>query len=353
MPIVCATDSAPRPADAPKLTVGAWTRIDASPSYLANGITIDPCNTSVLYTAGGTYPSANQHGVWRSTNGGASWTMLVSLDSPARVKVDPKDSKNMYVVDGVNGMTQGLWRTKDGGMTWEIPDGFKTTADSPDLKLRDAYSVDADPLDFRHLLVTFHNPWAAYNGASGVLESMDGGDHWIVHPPEATWAYAYGYDIFFLSNPALGLGNGQTWLLGSQGKGYWRTTDSGAHWTQVSDANMTHGGAQIYYTKKGVLYVSSDVDLIKSTNNGETFTHIPFSPVSGYAHLLSIFGDGTRLYAGGSGGPIFSALETDDTTWTAVNVQTFTAQPYQMAFDSKNKILYSANATGGLWALQQ
>jgi len=350
-PIVCAPDAG-RPSDAPKLESGVWKQIDASPKYWANGIVVDRCNASVLYSVGGTYPSDSQHGVFRSEDGGATWKQLVKLDSPGRIRVDSRDSKNMYVVDGVNGGTMGFWRTTDGGKTWEMPAGFIEASGRPEVQQRDAYDVAVNPEDFRHVLVTFHNPWAGWDRAAGVLESPDGGDTWVVHAPEPSWAGAYGYGVFFLSNPELGLGDSQTWLFGSQGDGYWKTKDGGETWTQVSKSSMTHGGAQLYYTKQGTIYLSSDDGVLKSADNGDTFTLITV-PISGAAHLLSVFGDGTNLYAGGYGTPVYTATEQADTEWTEVSDQTFMAGPYEMTYDPKNAILYSANASAGLWALRR
>ncbi|HYJ08492.1 MAG TPA: hypothetical protein VEX18_05770 [Polyangiaceae bacterium] len=313
---------------------------------------VDRCNASVLYSVGGTYPSDSQHGVFRSEDGGATWKQLVKLDSPGRIRVDSRDSKNMYVVDGVNGGTMGFWRTTDGGKTWEMPAGFIEASGRPEVQQRDAYDVAVNPEDFRHVLVTFHNPWAGWDRAAGVLESPDGGDTWVVHAPEPSWAGAYGYGVFFLSNPELGLGDSQTWLFGSQGDGYWKTKDGGETWTQVSKSSMTHGGAQLYYTKQGTIYLSSDDGVLKSADNGDTFTLITV-PISGAAHLLSVFGDGTNLYAGGYGTPVYTATEQADTEWTEVSDQTFMAGPYEMTYDPKNAILYSANASAGLWALRR
>ncbi|HEV8247100.1 MAG TPA: hypothetical protein VGP93_15085, partial [Polyangiaceae bacterium] len=234
VPPTCDGDtSAALPDNAPELTPGVWKNIDAVDNYYANGVVFDVCNPAILYTAGGVYPngfSPGMGGVFRSTDAGSTWEKLVELDSPARARIDPNDPLHLYVVDGVNGSTMGFWRTRDGGKTWEIPDGFKTVASSPEINLFDAYDDSADPADFNHVLVTFHNPWAAFNGASGVLESFDGGDNWVVHEPEPEWAGAYGYDVFFLYQPELEIGDSQTWLFGTQGNGYWRTTDSGTSW---------------------------------------------------------------------------------------------------------------------------
>lgn len=277
----------------------------------------------------------------------------MNLDSPGRIRLDPRNPQRLYVIDGVNGSTNGFWRSLDGGETWEIPQGFKDAVGQPDIGIYDAYHVEPDPTDFNHLLVTFHNPWSGYDLASGVLESHDGGDHWIAHPPTPDFKGGYGYDVFFLFDPTTGIGNSQTWLFTAQGGGYFRTTDSGLNWTKVSDRVMAHGGAQLIYTKSKLLYVTTVIGLMKSDDNGETFTDI-LPTGNTFNQFLALASDGTNLYtAPSTGGPLLTARLDNDSQWTTYNGQTFPAAgPYELHYDAANRILYSANASGHLFALK-
>src|SRR5260221_993379 len=105
----------------------------------------------------------------------------------------------------------------------------------------DVYSVNLDPGDPNHILLTFHCfSWSNNsNGGTGILESKDAGATFISHF-QAGWSHG---------NVATFLGNDHTWLLGTQDRGFWRTADSGATWKQVSTAGITHGGTQVYRSK--------------------------------------------------------------------------------------------------------
>jgi len=348
----CTKGNSTLPAGAPTLVPGTWKNIsppgvpfDANATAFTQGMTIDPCNPATIYV--GVF--VQNGGLYRSIDAGATWTELGAFDRPVNIRVDPNDPQHLYVGDGVGGSTNGFWVSHDGGQTWAMPDGFKAAAKI--VSDYDVYHVEPDPADFNHVLVSFHFYWqnGTWTGAlSGVFESFDGGDHFIIHQPNQGWEGAGGYNVFFLYNPALNIGNNKTWLYGTQGKGYWRTTDAGTTWTKVSDVSMDHGGGQLYYTKSGVLYASGSPSILRSADNGATWTKI-----GPYNAFLSVIGDGTHLYTGGHGGGHFlTAKESDDATWTDFNSQTFFEGPFEMALDSSNGILYSGNIRHGMWALK-
>jgi photosystem II stability/assembly factor-like uncharacterized protein len=346
----CAVDpSAPFPSTAPALTPGVWTDIAPIPTFYSNAIVFDPCNPATLYTVGGNYAASggpgDVHGVFRSTDAGAHWQQLVNLDSPGRFRLDPANPNRMYAVDGVNGGTWGFWRSFDGGEHWEQPQGFNDDVVAM-AGHGDLYQVAADPTDFLHVLITFHNPWRDLR-AAGVAESFDGGDSWVLHAPRPEWDGGYGHFVFFLYEPSLHLGNSRTWLFGNQSAaGYWRTEDAGETWAPVSDTGMTHGGAQIFYSPDGTLYLSGYDSLLRSRDNGRTFTRI--GPDARY--MIGVTGSATRLYTGAQG-HMFTATYADDESWTdlGANIASDGFQ-MEMSFDAAHRVLYSANAQGGLYA---
>jgi hypothetical protein len=348
------TPNAVLPAGSPALAVGVWTNIspagvpfDANATAFGQGITLDPCDVGTLYLAVvGFDPAKANAGIYKSTNAGSTWTRVGQLDEPINVSVDPRNPRHLYASDGVRGSTMGFWVSADGGNHWTLPDGFNTAARSVN-GCCDVYHVEPDPADFDHVLVSFHSGSWNVSGAAGILESFDGGASWIVHQPIVDWAWKGGYDVFFLRNPDLGLGDAKTWLFGTQGIGYWRTADAGTTWTKVTDVSMDHGGGQLYYTKSGVLYASGTPNIIRSMDNGLTWTKL----TSGA--FLSVTGDGNTLYTGNHGGGSFvTAMESNDATWSNFNSQTFAEGPFEMAFDSVNRILYSSNIRSGAWALK-
>lgn len=355
------TSVLPLPAGTPTLKEGVWS--DISPKGLnftgqpqtgsfTQGIAVDPCNPAVIWVAVDDF-DVSKGGLYRTSNGGVSWSKIGLFDQPTRIRIDPKNPKHVYVGDGVRGNTQGFWFSFDGGSTWSKPpnwDAFPATIGIANCAgLSDVYDIAVDPTDFQHVLVTLHSPYSwcdsKYGSDAGVLESKDGGMTWVAHTP--IQGTAEGHGISFL-------GKSTTWLLGTQGSGYWRTTDSGSTWSKVSTVDMAHGGGQTYRTKAGVLYTSSQSKVLRSTDDGLTWTE-----VGSETFTTSVFGDGNLLYVhnayGGNGATPFSTSpESDGLTWTQqpTSAGTFTDGPFEVAFDSTNRILYAANWGNGVLALK-
>jgi hypothetical protein len=351
----------------PDLIQGTWVEITppavttgAPETCIGQGVQIDTQNPSTIYWGNTPYQEGDG-GVFKSTDGGSTWDKVATvapvwqgandyLSMPVHVRVDPGDGQHLYAVDGVRGSSLGFFVSHDGGENFVMPQGFLDVLDEAGIQTRDLYDVAVNPTNFEHLLVSFHGAWAwesaEYGYDAGILESTDGGDSWTAHVPIEGWGA--GHSIKFLYDPALGIGDANTWLLGTQGDGFWRTTDAGDNWTKVSDVDITHGGGTIYYASSGVLYASG-LSTLRSTDNGATWSN------AGPGSSWGIHGDGETLYTGGSfnaNQPFKTSAESDGLTWTDYNSQVFFDGPYEMVHDTTNGILYSSNWTSGLWALK-
>jgi photosystem II stability/assembly factor-like uncharacterized protein len=307
------------------------------------------------------YASVQDNGLWRTVDGGKNWARLGTphkydysnttnyLDVPFEVAIDPCDSNHIYATDGVRGDFEGFWVSRDGGQNWIHPRGFAdismtTTIDTTDMAV--------DPSDFRHILLSSHSPWRGLSNA-GILESRDGGDTWIAHPPDPSWSVGTP-GIEFLYDPKAKIGDANTWLL--MGAGFWRTTDAGSTWTKVSVAEEPHGLDTVFRAPDGALYAGAVGNPMRSTDNGVTWTAIKSLPSKYYYAFQS---DGTNLYTLPKLGwptenmSYWTSPVSDGVNWTAYHPDTlFRDGPIVMRYDEVNHVVYSANWIAGLFAMR-
>ena len=126
--------------------------------------------------------------------------------------IDPTDANVVYTAAGY-GCAQGLWKSTNGGATWRQM--FSQTLIKQ--STNDIGSIDIDPTDHLHILVGTHSAWTGTPGAAGVRESRDGGNTWTLHPLPQAAGSSNHYAAFL---------NAKTRIVITQDLGIWRTTDS-------------------------------------------------------------------------------------------------------------------------------
>lgn len=322
-------------------------------------VAIDPSNPRTIYTGVDVYAGDQWHGIWKSTDGGSSWKHLGDgktpvqytnqtdvLDSCTNIAVDPTDSDHLYVTQGVRGSTVGFWVSHDGGLNWTRPQGFMDV-----FGVADVTAMAVDPSDFKHVILGSH----AYDPV-GILETKDGGTSWVKHPAPSGWAGG-SYSVLMLWDPETKQGDANTWLVSNNDQ-FWRTTDAGANWQQVGATHSVHGFTEKYYAKDGTLWVGSAGCPFRSKDNGVTWEEVKDAGLAcnGYQ---AVVGDGTNLYTllltyYNGENPFFTAPEATGTGWVPYKsgAQKFPQGASAIRFDRANRIIYSANLVGGLWALQ-
>jgi hypothetical protein len=356
-------------------TSANWTNLGPQTSIPTSGgagrvncIVFHPTNSSTIFI--GT-PSG---GLWKTTNGGSSWTTntdeLGSLGVTA-IAIDPTNTNTMYLGsgDGDAGDTYslGVLKSTDGGTTWN-PTGLSWTVNQTYRvsrlvmhptnssiliaattngiwKTSNAGSTWTQVLtgSFRDLEVDPSNPtvWYAGSYAAGtaaIYKSTSTGDTWTqltsglptsnvrrvaiaIAPSSPSTVYA-----LFCNNTDYGL------------YGVYRSTNSGSSWTQVKgptspnllgwNSNGGDAGGQGWYdlcitvnpTNANEVYVGG-VNIWKSTNGGTNWTIVAHWTGSGAAYVHADHhaiefapGSGTTLYSGNDGG--FFRSTNNGTNWT-------------------------------------
>ena len=241
------------------------------------GLDVDPTNSNVVYAG------VASGGIWKTTDGGTSWTNvgdnLASLTYGA-IAIDPNNTNTVYagageilynfspfIYDG-----QGLYKTTDGGTTWnQVTAGFGTITHFGDLQV--------SPHNSNFVFAALGSGyWHRGNLSNeGIWRSTDAGVNWtrtlnvidafdvIVHPTNSNIVYAA---------TAGGVTTG----------GFYISTNSGVSWTQSNTGLPTATSIlriQISLstltpsTIFALIYNASGTPVVyKSTNGGANWNQI-------------------------------------------------------------------------------
>jgi len=231
-----------------------WEPIfDDQPTGSIGAIAVAPSNPDVIYVGSGAgiiRPDLSTgDGMYKSTDGGRTWTHLGLRDSQmiADVVVDPNDPDLLFVAAlghpyGPN-EERGIFRSTDGGRTFEK------------VLYRDEYTsgndVVLDPSDPNTVYATLWQQQQGFRESSefggsgnGIFKSTDGGTTWrpltagLPSVIEANLAIAPSNPRLIYAmvagTPQAAAGSGPGRDGGTTGiVGLYKSTDAGEHWTPV------------------------------------------------------------------------------------------------------------------------
>jgi photosystem II stability/assembly factor-like uncharacterized protein len=220
-------------------------------------------------------------GVYKSTDGGDSWENMGLVESRhiGRVIIDPLDHEVVYVAAtghlwGAN-PERGVFKTTDGGATWTQVLFIDEDTGATDIVM--------DPSDHVVLYAAMYqrrrSAWGFNGGGpgSGLYKSVDAGRTWTKLTggiPEGPLG-RIALDVY-RSDPSIVYALVQA----ERESGLYRSGDAGAHWTKVSGTNPRPS----YFSKLRVdpqdadrMYVLG-VRLMISDDGGRTFEEVRVSP---------------------------------------------------------------------------
>lgn len=300
------TGIAAHPTDANTIYVtaaggGVWKTIDggttwspltdAQSTVSMGAIAISPSNPNVIYAGTGeannSLDSNFGRGVLVSTDGGSSWTLqnnggTFDRKAVSEIAVDPSDANIAYVAladFAVNSILgdTGIWKTTDGGATWV---NLTATITS----FHPWSSVRIDPGN--HLTVYAAVGNLGGTTENGVYKTTDGGSTWrlLTGAPNGN---AAGRIVVAVapSNPQVVYVSAQgTSPFGSLYK-FMRSDNGGSTFTDLTAATPNYMGGQGWYdttlvadpVNSAIVYAGGQNGLLRSANSGANWTDISSS----------------------------------------------------------------------------
>ncbi|RMH58800.1 MAG: glycosyl hydrolase [Bacteroidetes bacterium] len=306
-------------------------------------ITVAPSDANVVYVGtGSACPRGNVshgNGLYRSDDGGQTWRHI-GLDEAGligRIHVHPQNPDLVYaaVLGNIFGpsATRGVYRSTDGGASWERVLFVSDSTGAVDLAM--------DPTNPRILYAGMwraeRKPWTLIDGGTegGVWKSTDGGDTWTKLGgglPEGLVGR-----VGVAVSPAQ---PGRVWVLQEHAEkgqgGVFRSDDGGRTWQHVSkDRKLLQRAwyySHIYADPQDPNTVyAQNTSLYKSVDAGVTWERIP-TP-HGDDHALWINPHNPQILIEGNDGGVNVSLNGGATWSTQFNQPT--AEFYRVTVDTQ------------------
>ncbi len=268
-----------------------WQPIfDDQPTGSIGSIAIAASDPNIIYVGSGEglqRPDLSTgDGIYKSTDGGKTWRHLGLRDGQqiSAISVDPQDPNRVFaaVLGHPYGPNQerGVFRSTDGGATWQ-----KVFYKDENTGARDVVFDPSNPRKIYAVLWASRQfPWeSSANGpSSGIYVSDDGGNNWrqlLLGLP--TWDDGLGPMSIGIapSNPRRMYARVEARRNG----GFYRSDDAGENWKRVSNEQRVVGrggdtsAIRVDPRNPDVVYVAN-TSTYRSTNGGESFTAFKGAP---------------------------------------------------------------------------
>jgi hypothetical protein len=328
----------------------SWKPLTDTQAVLFMGaLAVAPSNSSIIYAGTGepnnSLDSNYGRGILKSTNGGTTWTLEAgpfNQEAIDRIVVDPANANIVYVAVSVfsvnNGIvptlgTAGIWKSTDGGTSWT-----NLTSGIPNLNPYDDFSdLVMDPTNSQ----TLYTAVGTYFGdtANGIYKSIDGGNTWSLAGNSAQGPGVGRISLAIAKSAPDTLYAGIANPNGGQLLEMLKTTNGGSSWSQLSGTPNymgANGFGQGWYdntvavdpSNANIVYAGGSSnggspDFIQSIDGGVTWTNIQTGANGARIHSddhAIVFDASGRLVDGNDGGVWRLATATPGhIQWTDLN----------------------------------
>lgn len=329
-----------------------WTSLGLGETRRIGAIEVDPSNPDRIYVAamGTQFSTGPDRGLYRSENGGASWTQVLFVNDSTGVidiAINPVHPETVYCAtwERVRHYTYrrafgpgcGIWRSIDSGTTWT--------------RLTNGLPVPSDAVGRIGLAIAPSQPRTLYaqiiTGASagyvglGLYRTTDGGDTWTRRdPPGGSFVNAFGGFGWYFGEVAVSPVNpDQVFVCGVQ---LLRSNDGGVSYTSIrGTAHVDEHALWIHPANPNLIYLGSDGGFFRSIGGGGSWTVTTDLPISQFYAGAVDPANPARLTGGTQDNDCLQTFSGSPTAWSSMGFQ---ADGFYTAIDP-----VSSAVTFGAW----
>ncbi|HET7614283.1 MAG TPA: hypothetical protein VFK26_10195, partial [Gemmatimonadaceae bacterium] len=319
-----------------------WTHLGLRDSQMIAYIDVDPKNPDRLFVAvlGHPYGPNEERGIFRSTDGGKTFQKVLYKDaytSGNDVRIDPADPNTVYAVlwqqqqgfiegQGFGGAANGVFKSTDGGTTWtQLTNGLAGVIQA---------NIAIAPSNSKviYALAATATPTNSVTGVVNLYKTTDGGEHWAPVVSDSTrldqrpLARIGGGDL-----PTVTVDPKNENVIYSASVVMWRSDNGGVTWSPVrgSPGGDDYQRVWINPNDTDIILAVSDQGAVVSANHGASWSNWYTQPTAAMYHVST---DNTFAYrvCGGqqdSGSACVDSRSPDGMItfhdWHPVNIQEY------------------------------
>jgi photosystem II stability/assembly factor-like uncharacterized protein len=340
-----------------------WTLRNADGAFdrrAISEIAVDPTNANIVYAAAATCPfsPAGNKGVWKSTDAGVTWTntttSIASSTTFTSVRIDPNNPNTLYAAVGFpfgGSSTNGVYKTTNGGASWSLlanaPGGLsagRIVVAVSKSNSQVVYVSASSPSTFRlYKFMRSDDGGATFTDLTGGTPNYLGSQGWydttlIIDPTNSAIVYVGGQTALFRS-----ITSGATWTSIASAGGVGPHVD---HHAATFDAN----GKYLDGDDGGIYRYDPVANTWTSLNGSATFLNtIQFQGIGlNPTNMNNAFGgsqdNGTSMYSGTLN---WTLVESGDGGFVKFSKQNPARVYHQMPVDSGGPTRFFRTSTNG------
>ena len=262
-----------------------WKNIGLKDTRHIGAVIVDPRNANTVFVAalGHAYGTSEERGVFRSTDGGATWQKVLFKDNKTGaidVVFDPNNANTLFASLwevyrtpwslNSGGPGSGLYKSTDGGTTWKHLEGHGLPSG-----IMGRIGVSVSGADSNRVYAMIESK------EGGLYRSDDAGDSWIRMNEDGRLRQRAWYFTHIFADPKSA---DTVYVLNT---GMFRSTDAGRTFNLLPAPHGDHHGLWIDPDNPQRLINGNDGGATISTDGGKTWTTQYNQPTAQFYHVIT------------------------------------------------------------------
>ncbi|MGZ4832435.1 MAG: VPS10 domain-containing protein [Terriglobales bacterium] len=263
----------------------SWKHVGLPDSRQIGAVIVHPANPNIVYAAalGHVYAPSAERGIYRTTDGGATWQKVLFVDDKTGgidVVFDPQNPNTLFAAMwqvnrtpwslNSGGPGSGLFRSNDGGNTWKRLEG---------------HGLPEGPLGRIGVSISGADGSRVYAlmeaKEGGLFRSEDGGDTWTRVNEDERYRQRAWYFTHIFADPKT---VDTVYVLNT---GLFRSVDGGKTFTLLPAPHGDHHGLWIDPTNPKSIINGNDGGTTISVDGGATWSTQANQPTAQFYHVIT------------------------------------------------------------------